>query len=103
MTLITLSVVAIVDGVIIIVDGVGGDSIMTVSLLMRTGWMLDVRYHFLKLNVVIKGGFGEWGGVAIQRDSGFSVDGKKLGSFLDRMQIWNVHHRLLKTTVLICF
>ena len=83
--LVTLSIVAIVGSITIIIAGVGGDGIMTLSLLMRTGWTLDVRSHFLKLNVIIKGGFSEWGSVAIQRDSGFSIDGKKLGSFLDGM------------------
>ena len=59
MMLIMLSVVAIVDSIMIVIDGIVGDNIMTVSLSMRTGWTLDVRSHFLKLNVIIKGGFGE--------------------------------------------
>ena len=59
MMLITLSIVAIADRVMIGIGGVGGDSIVTVSLSMKTGWMLDVRSHFLELNVTIKGGFGE--------------------------------------------
>ena len=41
--------------------------------------------------------------MAIQCDSGFVVDSKKFGVFLDGMWIWNVHHRLLKTMALISF
>ena len=87
MMLIMLSVVAIVDGVTIVIGGVGGDVVVTVSLSMRMGWTLDVRSHFLKLNVAIKGCFGEWGSVAIQCDSGFVVDSKKFCCFLDGMFI----------------
>ena len=54
-----ISVVAIADGVIIVISGVSENSIVTVSLSMRTVWTLDVRSYFLKLNVVIKGSFGK--------------------------------------------